>query len=70
MTWDLWLYSPSVGRHAADFYSPGLGLNLQTLGPVASMLTITPPSRLSFLLKGCLLLCLLSTVRDFVMADV
>jgi hypothetical protein len=33
----------SEGRRATDFYFPRPGLNLRTLGPMASTPTITPP---------------------------
>jgi hypothetical protein len=42
VTWGHQLYLPSEGRCAVDFYCPWLGLNLQTLGLVASTLVIMP----------------------------
>jgi hypothetical protein len=48
-----WLYFPSKGRHAEDFFTQKirqlrLNLNPQTWVPEASMLTTTPPKPLSY----------------------
>jgi hypothetical protein len=57
-TWDLRLYFPIEGRRASDFLSPLKvsspcpGLNPQTLSPVASTVTTTPPRRLSMELQS------------------
>jgi hypothetical protein len=45
-TWGKWLYFPSEGRHAEDFFTFQPGLNPQTLVPEVSMLTTRPPKLL------------------------
>ena len=51
-TWDRWLYFPSKGRHAEDFFSPWKvqwlwsGLNSRTWVPKASTLLLDNQSRL------------------------
>jgi hypothetical protein len=47
-TWGRWLYLPSEGKRATEFYRPKLirprpGLNPRTLGPAASTLSTRAP---------------------------
>jgi hypothetical protein len=54
-TWDRWLYFPSEGRRAVDFFARKLGqlrlgLNLQSWVPESRMLTTRPPKPLC---QGC-----------------
>jgi hypothetical protein len=47
MIWDFWLYFRSEGCHPTDFFAlknplSWLGLNLQTLGPMASTINTRP----------------------------
>jgi hypothetical protein len=42
MTWSQQLYFPSTGSRATDFYHSKPGLYWQTVGPLASTVTITP----------------------------
>jgi hypothetical protein len=45
VTWGRWLYFPSEGRHAVDFFTR-LGLNPWSWVPEASMITTRPPKPL------------------------
>jgi hypothetical protein len=42
-TWGWRLYFPYALRRAADLHRPWPGLNQRNVGPIASMLTISPP---------------------------
>jgi hypothetical protein len=46
MTHGLWLYFPSKGRCDVDIYRLSQAWPCKTLGPTASMLTITPPRQM------------------------